>query len=366
MGEHVRMGGSGAGRLIACPGSVRLSEGIERPHSHYATEGTEAHELAEKILLHQEPEKAKEHPAYNDIMVYVDFIQSLKGERYIEVPVTLEAIQPPEEMKGTADCVIVDGDTLHVIDYKHGKGIPVEIEGNAQLRYYALAAVLTLNVQVSTLKMTIVQPRCHHKDGAIRSETISFLELVDFGLKLMEAAHEAVKSKKPRMNAGTHCRWCAAAGVCPVFAETANEVAQTTFTEVLPPPVDTLTNEQIGDVLDRLPVLEDWIKQVRAIASRKVESGEDVPGWKLVAKKGNRKWKNEDAVVEWAKSNGYDEDHLYDKKLKSVAQLEKVVGKKNLDVELFHSPSTGTTLVPFHDGRASCDVTTVFTAIDEQ
>ncbi len=29
---------------------------------------------------------------------------------------------------GTADCIILSGDTLHIVDYKHGKGVVVDAE----------------------------------------------------------------------------------------------------------------------------------------------------------------------------------------------------------------------------------------------
>ena len=44
------------------------------------------------------------------------------------------------ECFGTSDVVIVSEYALVVIDYKHGKGVPVVAEGNYQARIYALGA----------------------------------------------------------------------------------------------------------------------------------------------------------------------------------------------------------------------------------
>lgn len=42
---------------------------------------------------------------------------------------------------GTADCVIIGDTDLHVIDYKYGRGVRVEVGSNEQLMIYALGAV---------------------------------------------------------------------------------------------------------------------------------------------------------------------------------------------------------------------------------
>ena len=49
-GAHAALGASAAHRWMRCPGSIRLSDGIEAPASTYAEEGAAAHVLA-KICL---------------------------------------------------------------------------------------------------------------------------------------------------------------------------------------------------------------------------------------------------------------------------------------------------------------------------
>lgn len=43
---------------------------------------------------------------------------------------------------GTCDCLIASEDTLYIVDYKHGRGIPVNAENNTQMMMYALGALL--------------------------------------------------------------------------------------------------------------------------------------------------------------------------------------------------------------------------------
>lgn len=44
---------------------------------------------------------------------------------------------------GTGDCVIISDKKLHIIDLKYGKGVPIQAEGNPQMRLYALGALET-------------------------------------------------------------------------------------------------------------------------------------------------------------------------------------------------------------------------------
>ena len=42
---------------------------------------------------------------------------------------------------GTADCILICGSVMHVIDFKYGKGVPVNAGGNPQMGLYALGAL---------------------------------------------------------------------------------------------------------------------------------------------------------------------------------------------------------------------------------
>ncbi|RAY89219.1 DUF2800 domain-containing protein, partial [Klebsiella oxytoca] len=56
----------------------------------------------------------------------------------IEARVEFDAWVP--EGFGTADCILIGGGILHVIDFKYGKGVAVSAEGNPQMALYALGA----------------------------------------------------------------------------------------------------------------------------------------------------------------------------------------------------------------------------------
>ena len=103
--------------------------------------------------------------------------------------------------------------------------------------------------------------------------------------------------------------------------------------------------------MDKLPLIEEWIKSLRRHAHTMLEAGTSVPGFKLVEKRPTRRWKNEDELLEWAASQNLEDEEIFDKKIKSPAQIEKVVGKKNVPSDLIMSVSTGLSMVPDTDRR---------------
>jgi hypothetical protein len=72
-----------------------------------------------------------------------------------------------------------------------------------------------------------------------------------------------------------------------------------------------------------------------------------------VAKRGTRQWVDEDKVVEWGAEAGLFTIDLWERKLKSPAQLEKVLKKNKIELpsELVVSISSGSTLAPDSDSR---------------
>jgi hypothetical protein len=368
---HSEHGASSAYRWLACPGSVSLSRGIPDKTSEYAIEGTAAHALAELALkkerdaafwigLEIEGVPVTEEMA-EAVQVYVDHIKmtlQADDDLRLEQRITLDKINPPRPMFGTADCVIYRRATkeLFVYDYKHGAGVPVEAIGNKQLRYYALGALLSLDRDepCETITAGIIQPRAQHSDGPIREEMFSAGDLLDFASELVEGVEATLKDNAPLVP-GSHCRFCKAAAVCPAKRDQAFELAKIEFGEdnLLPDRIDprVMSIEQVANFLNVADQIEDWLKALRAHVLAELEAGNHVPGWKLVNKRASRVWVDQDKVIKWATGLGLHEDEVFEMKLKSPAQLEKVVGKKNLPADLVSSVSSGVTLAKESDKR---------------
>ena len=374
--QHATLGASTANRWMNCPGSVALSEGMPNVSSVYAEEGTAAHALAELSLRGNhthtfvdphtfvgttiEGMEVDEDMADN-VGVYVDYVRQFRqiagAPTWVESKFNLALLNPPAPMFGTADFVAYDprNRQLHVVDLKYGQGVVVEVKGNKQLRYYALGALLAhSDLQVDTIEITVVQPRALHPDGFIRSETVAYEELIGFAGDLLDAARRTQEPDAPLVT-GSHCRFCAAIAICPAKHAEAQSIAQTEFSAMpaaVPPAPDTLPPEVFADVLAKAPILEAWLTAMRAEAMRRLERGEEVQGFKLVAKRATRKFTDGDDAIEYLKASGFNEDEIVEKKIKSPAQIEKLFPKKKMPSELqVAKVSSGYVMVPVHDKR---------------
>lgn len=353
---------------MACPGSVRLSRGRDNTSSEFAREGTAAHALGELSLRRGvDPElflgTVLEGVEVTDDMVenvrvYVEYCNLIGSvTAWIEKQFTLSALHPPAPMYGTADFIALDPTArkLHVVDLKYGQGVLVHVKGNKQLRYYALGALLTLDATerslVDDVVITIVQPRMLHADGAVRSETVSVADLLSFAIELLDAAN-ATQAPDAPLHAGSHCRFCPASSVCPELVTHAQEVAQMEFGVVdIPPAPESMPIALRSEILAKLPVLEQWIKDMKADAYNRLLRGEDVPGFKLVAKRNTRHWIDPHETENYLRAEGRETEEIFELKIKSPAQIEKLVGKKNLPKDLVVSRSSGHTMAPVQDVR---------------
>lgn len=365
MSAHSSIGASSMSRWSVCPASVRLSIGMPNTSSKYAEEGTLAHSVAEQILNNQLID-CEDPGIIEPVMVYVDYIRDLQigcSTYGIEEKFDLSSVYPG--LFGTCDAWVYDaiGSTLHIVDYKHGQGLAVEVENNKQLRYYALGALLKLKLPVSEVQMTIVQPRAFHPDGPIRSWKIPVIELLDFTADLIEAA-EATQDPNAKLVSGDHCRFCPAAPTCPELHETAIKTAQEEFSPTL-----SYSPEKLADVLSKIPAIQAWCKSVEMFAYNEAQHGREIPGFKLVPKKTHRKWKDiEDLDTKLLLEVGLSYDDVFEKKMKTPAQVESLLdkeGKKLLEAFTF-KPDGGTNLVPVTDKRkpAKAAIETEFTVIN--
>jgi hypothetical protein len=351
-----------------CPGSVAAEAEMPpevRRETGAAAEGTAAHELAEWCL------RNFSSPAFypkthingfeitdemrDGVGLYVQTVREVFGVAHrsleIESRVSLEDLNPPVEMYGTADAVIYDAESkrLTVIDLKYGAGHYVSAENNPQLLYYALGAVLKYTAKGYTIlgvEVIIVQPRRHEGDP-VRRMRATARELDAFSKTLIEAAW-ATQQKDAVRHAGSWCRYCRARPLCPAALDQAQEVTRMSFDVLVPsPPAPTqLTEEQLQRVLLLAPQVEEWITSVRAHAAERARRG-DLPGWKLVAKRPTRKWK--DAEQAEKVLGGL----LFERSIRSVAAVEKVVGKKQMSQyeALITKQSSGAVLVQDSDRR---------------
>lgn len=367
---HSHLGASSSYRWMACPGSVALSKDVPRKDTVFSKEGTAAHKLGEiayEAGMHPSNwlgEKIEDVEVTNNMVdavaIYVDYLRDLAildNELRLEHKFDLSKLNPPAPMFGTSDCTCYNPleFKLIVADYKHGAGVAVEVENNSQLMYYALGAMLEIGKKkkIEEIEMVIIQPRAQHRDGPIRKWSCTRQDILKFASDLIAAAKETMKPEAD-LHAGKHCRFCPAQPRCPALHHETKEIAKLEFADSAPL-VDPrlLSAEQVSYILERADLIEDWVRSIRVHVQSELESGKNIPGWKLVQKRALRSWNNQTEVIQWAEKIGLDKEELYDYKMKSPAALEKVVGKKDLPKDLYSAVSSGYTLAPASDPRTA-------------
>ncbi len=346
--SHALLGPSSASRWMACPPSARLCESVEEKESDYAKEGSLAHEIGEiklkrKLMPHVLSaqkfgalmKKLKEHGLYQEEMQgytdeYVDFVmESYCGSETtpfiaIEQKVSFEEYVPGGF--GTADCILIYGDTLHVIDFKYGKGVLVQAEENKQMLLYALGAYLEYNFlyEFKNIKMSIVQPRLNNIDSWECS--------IDYLLEFAELAKEKgalADIGDGEFNAGEHCKFCGIKISCRERAERNLELAKYEFKK--PPEI---SNEELGEILKKAQDLVAWANDLKDYALAEVLKGNEVNGWKAVNGRTSRAFTDTDEAIKVLIDNGTKEEMLYERKYLTLAQMEKVIGKKEFNETL--------------------------------
>lgn len=348
-GNHSVIGASSAERWMTCPGSIRLAEGVpKRPASKYAVEGTRAHRLAELVLTGKvEPWECVglvPREMIDGVSMYADHVHSLaQGLSTVLVEKEFHLSEFDERAFGTADAVAISLRKLHVIDFKYGAGVAVDVcedndasgfggdsetASNPQLLFYALGAYLEAqnDFPIKEIHIWVVQPRAEHARGPIRHAEISVEALLAWGDKLKKAMAET-RAPNAALAKGDHCRWCPALSVCPLQGTLRVGDATLDFTDVTKkvelPAAQTLTGKQIGLVLEQQQVVETWFKAVREHAFAQLQMGRDVPGFKLVAGRRSRAWTDATKAEKFLKAKlGAS---AYVTSLLTVPQAEKLV-----------------------------------------
>lgn len=365
---HAKLSASGSKKWLTCTPSAKLEEQFPDEQSSFAAEGTFAHAVFEQELLHRLGRPVDPLPqdlAHFDSADLRDHVQAAvavameridEARARCEDPVILveqrvDFSRWVPEGFGTGDLVIVADDTLEVLDLKYGKGIPVQAQENTQMRLYGLGALdqFAHLYDIKSVRMTILQPRLEN----YAAEEISAQELADWAETYVAPRAQQAWAGEGEFVPGEHCTtgFCRARFLCPARAEAAMAVAREDF--ALKPP-ELLTTEQLVDVLAKADMAIDWLNDVKSYALKQAEAGHDVPGWKLVEGRSNRKYSDADAVAQKLLDAGVPEALIYERSLLGITAMEKAIGKKKfaeLLGDLVTKPQGKPALVPVNDKR---------------
>ena len=364
---------------MVCTPSAKLEEGFPDTTSEAAREGTLAHELAELKARHYfytpdfgkkkyttRANKLKKEDLWKDEMErytdeYLDYLKvtalNLNTAPYVAIEQKLDLGNWIPEGFGTADCVMVYGNAVHVFDFKYGKGVQVDAEQNPQMMLYALGAYAAYKMlyPIEQICMTIVQPRIDH----VSEWTCTLEELLSFGEKVKEKAALAIEGKGEYHPDEKACWFCRAKAQCRARSDF--NVKKAFNIGEMPPLIST---EEAGQRLLELQDIVKYQKDLQEWALSECLAGKDVPGWKAVEGRSVRDWSDMDeAFDKLIKSEMTMEEMLYEKKPLTLAQVEKLIGKKDFQDtvgEFVVKKSGKPTLVKESDKREA--ITNIVTA----
>jgi hypothetical protein len=245
---------------------------------------------------------------------------------------------------GTGDLFIISPKRLVVFDLKLGY-VDVEVEGNDQLRSYAVGFELKhQEFGFDEVLLVIHQPR----SGGAKEAIIAAKDLHAWRDDTRPKVLAATDPNAPLVPHEDACRWCPAAAMCPALKEHALEMARSEFKEV-----DTLSLEELTLVLEKADLIKQYLKAVEGHTLKLLSLGQEVPGWKRVKGRKNRVWKDEKGAVGALKKLGYKEDDYNPRSLVTPAQGEKLIGRggKELLAAFIETPEGEPTLAPATDPR---------------
>ena len=321
-----------------------MEETLPDSTSEYAEEGSLAHEIGELKVRKEfvEPmgprtymnklKKLQANPLYKEEMLrhtdtYLNYIAGIihgyTAPPHIAVEKKLSYGAYAPEGYGTTDCIIIGGNSMHVIDFKYGK-VPVSAHENPQMMLYALGALLEYSIlfNIGKVVLVIVQPRL---------ESITECEMSESDLRywatntVMGAAEKAFKGEGDCV-AGEHCRYCRAKALCRARAD--SNLSLEVFNYRKPP---LLSNEEVGQILEKAQDLAKWAKAIAEYALNETLRGGDIPGWKAVEGRGSRSFTDIDEAFKSLIAKGYDEALLYKRVPLTAPQVEEVLGKEKYD-----------------------------------
>jgi hypothetical protein len=365
MSDHAVLSASGAHRWLNCFPSARLELEFVNNESSAAAEGTAAHALCEhklKKALHMRSKRpvsvynSDEMEEHSD--AYVEFVMEqleLAKQSCTDPLILIEqrldfSCYVPQGF-GTGDCIIIADKKLHIIDFKYGMGVLVDAVDNPQMKLYALGALEIYDslYDIEEVSMTIFQPRREN----VSTWTIRVEDLKAWAEKELKPKAKKAYDGEGEYLPGEWCTFCRAAVKCRARAEEKLKLAQSEFK--LPP---LLTDSEIEEVLSKLSDLTKWANEIIAYATdAAVNHGKEWHGFKVVEGRSVRKYKDEDAVAEVAKANGYKD--IFRQSLITLTEMERLMGKSKFEKilgDLIYKPPGKPTLVPLSDKRPAMNV----------
>lgn len=387
MGQHSLLSPSSAHRWLECTPSAVAESKVPDTPSGYAIEGSLAHamcamklndELGRETAAIEMEEEVRDLYVKNNglesemalmreyvdayVMAVMDIYEQEKfeeekhgGTAEIHIETRLDLGDWAPDTFGTADAIVVGPHRLTVIDFKYGRGVEVRAKGNPQMRMYALGALDEFGVErdIEEVRMMIWQPRLRN----FSTDQMTRRELLDWGTYHLSPLANVAALGLGARHAGKWCKFCRAADTCTALDDMARIAGTTEITRADARSLGT-------NCLPMIAPLEIWIDTARKQALKLMMAGEEVPGYKVVNKRTLRRISDPRRMADLLRDAGFDDSRIFkEPPLRSISELEKLVGKKKLTElagDLIVKPQGEPTIAEDGDRRAEYDTAGFF------
>ncbi len=330
---HYERSASSAHRWMHCAGSVNAQRGLPAGDTTFADEGTRAHACAERILrglsVSEFPDDMISHAH-----TYVDSVRELAQGHPIEVELELPIshLTGEEGATSTADAVVLRTDIkrINIHDLKYGYN-EIVAKDNEQAILYALMVLDAYDPEgviygVETVGVYMHQPRVRY---APSEWILTRDELNAYRPEILSASMATLDPNAPRTPGAKQCKYCRAKPCAEAIAAVTSECADM-FVNHEETPKDVAGRADIvslAELVKKADFIRDVIKAAESRIYARLIDRQPVPGFKLkLGRKGDREWspEAENKLI----SLGL-KDVAYTSRLRTPADLEKIIGKKD-------------------------------------
>lgn len=300
----------------------------------------------------------------------IDQIRRYPGQLFIEFRVNITPWtgldEEGNEQFGTLDVGIVGDDIIVISDLKYGRHLPVEAIRNFQQVIYALGfyeQVAKHLTKATKFLIIIDQPRNSAGGG---EWPVTLDELRSIGEWIKDRAKLTFDPNAPCIASKDACTWCPASksfGSCAEYERWQISMLETDLEalddfaefgiELSAPDVEILSPQRLGVIYQHRSLLKRFIERVEAHVTKEVFAGSgEKYGLKVVAGKRTTRAHRDDFESEiWLFENGYSDDKIINRKLKTPAQLDKVCGRGKFPLDLITGGDPKPTVVSVEDAR---------------
>lgn len=397
---HATLSPSKADMWMTCTASIDLIKKVKPidKSGPAAEEGTAAHELLETSWRAKKTPTNflgkifnKDWKATRDmceaVQVAYDFALSLELDGWTIYSEQKNKISCTGE-GGTVDLAAVKktkrGWRVKIIDYKHGRGIPVGAKENRQMRLYAIGLLEKLRIKWSELEeieLVIIQPRAQREPQTWMDTPRDLKKFYDEVTCIRDKIANGDVSFNPNEKA---CMWCPVKNNCKAFAAAAVSAAKLDFADIASSKIDAdkkVVRSDTGDVIramtddetialaKNLSFVEMWLRAFHEHLFDLASKGK-LKGFKVVHGDAHRKWKDEAKVITALKKMKFAEDDFMPRQLLGLTAIGELFDDKSKREKFLTTntvrPEGKPVMVPDSDLRPSINPADDFAGISKE